>query len=281
MTASIQPGAMDAHCAFRDPARAQSLPGAAPEPDAAFLPGHLAPLLEASGVERAIVVQTHPPDEGGDWLLDAAGAAPFVAGVVAWLDLASPDALARLESLARHPKLKGVRCDAEREVANDWLLRDDLQPALRALAERELTLDLAVSTRHLRRLPELAARYPRLRFVIEHMARPRVDLGQTEPWGTMMRAVAACPNVWCKVSGLLTPGVSVRAQTARLRPFAAPLVRTFGFERLMFGSDWPASAQAAPYDQTLAAAIEAVGPASDAQLRRFLGAAAAECYRLD
>ena len=179
------------------------------------------------------------------------------------------------------PKLKGVRCDAEREAASDWLLCDDAQPALIALAERELTLDLAVSTRRLRRLPELAARYPRLRFVIEHMARPRVDLGQTEPWGTMMRAVAACPNVWCKVSGFLTPGVSARAQTARLRPFTAPLVRLFGFERLMFGSDWPASAQAASYDEALAAVIEAVGPASDAQLRRFLGGAAAECYRLD
>lgn len=280
MAANIPPGAVDAHCTFRDPAR-EPLPGGAPEPGEPFLPEHLAPLLEASGVERAVVVQAHPPDEDGDWLLDAADAAPFVAGVVAWLDLASPGAPARIERLAQRPKLKGVRCDAEREAANDWLLRDDAQPALSALAERELALDLAVSTRHLRWLPELAARYPRLRFVIEHMARPRVDLGQTEPWGTMMRAVAACPNVWCKVSGFLTQGVSVRAQTARLRPFVAPLVRTFDYERLMFGSDWPASAQAAPYDQTLAVAIEAVGPADPGQLRRFLGAAAADCYRLD
>ena len=270
MSANIPPGALDAHCAFGAPPRG--------EPP---LPEQLAPLLEASGVERAIVVQTEPPGEESDRLLDAADAAPFVAGVVASLDLASPDAPARLERLAARPKLKGVRCDAEREAANDWLLRDDAQPALRALEERGLALDLAVSTRHLRWLPELAARYPRLRFVLEHMARPRVDLGQTEPWGTMMRAAAACPNVWCKVSGFLTPGVGARARTARLRPFTAPLVRTFGYERLMFGSDWPASAQAAPYDEALAAAIEAVSPASDDQLRRFLGGTAAECYRLN
>ena len=272
MAANIPPGAVDAHCTFR---------AAATDADEPFLPEHLAPLLEASGVERAIVVQTHPPDDDGDWLLDAADAAPFVAGVVAWLDLASPDALPRIERLAQRPKLKGIRCDLEREAANDRLLRDDAQPALSALAERELTLDLAVSTRHLRWLPELAARYPRLRFVVEGMARPRVDLGQTEPWGTMMRAAAACPNVWCKVSGFLTPGVDVRAQTARLRPFVAPLVRTFGYERLMFGSDWPAGAQAAPYAQALAAAIEAVGPADPGQLRRFLAATAAACYRLE
>ena len=283
MALKIAPGAVDGCQRFWDPsARAYDLlSGGQSGLDRLFLPEHLAPLLEASGIERTILVQAHSSDEESDWLLEVADGAPFVAGVVAWLDLASPHAPARLKRLARHPKLKGVRYDLEREPANDWLLGDAVQPALRALAERELALDLPMSTRHLRWLPEAAQRHPRLRFVIEHMARPRIAAGQTEPWGTMMRAAADCPNVWCKVSGFLTPDVGVRAQTARLRLFTAPLVRTFGFERLVFGSDWPLSAPIAPYDQVLGAAIEAIGPAGDAQLRRFMGAAAAECYRLD
>ena len=219
MALKIAPGAVDGCQRFWDPsARAYDLlSGGQSGLDRLFLPEHLAPLLEASGIERTILVQAHSSDEESDWLLEVADGAPFVAGVVAWLDLASPHAPARLKRLARHPKLKGVRYDLEREPANDWLLGDAVQPALRALAERELALDLPMSTRHLRWLPEAAQRHPRLRFVIEHMARPRIAAGQTEPWGTMMRAAADCPNVWCKVSGFLTPDVGVRAQTARLR----------------------------------------------------------------
>ena len=133
----------------------------------------------------------------------------------------------------------------------------------------------------MRAVPELARRYPELRMVVDHMARPRVTAGEREPWGVLMRAIAECPNVSCKVSGLIAGDAPPTAHAARVQPFVEAVVRLFGFQRLMFGSDWPHAPAAATYRSAVEAGLACVEVASDEQKGRFLRDNAVDFYSLE
>lgn len=244
-----------------------------------FLPADLAPLMAGTGVTQTVLVQAHPSIEEGEWLLSLADDAPWVGGVVAWVDLASADVGAQLDRLA-HPMLKGVSHLVENEDDTAWLLRPDVDRGLAAVAERGLSYDVVVRPRHMRAIPEMARRHPDLRIVVDHIAKPRIAAGEREPWGTYMRAIAACPNVWCKMSGLVTEDDPANVRAAHIKPFVDAVVRMLGFERLMFGSDWPVCTTVADYSRVLEVARECVAPASDAQLRLFLADNARAFYRM-
>lgn len=245
-----------------------------------FLAADLAPILGECGVSQTVLVQAHPSLEEARWLLEVAEATSFIGGVVAWVDLAAVDVGEQLDALTASPWLKGVRADVQDEPDSAWLLRSDVDRGLSAVEERGLVCDLLIRPRHLRSVPEAARRHPNLRFVIDHMAKPFIAAGQREPWGTLMKDIAACANVWCKVSGLVTEDDPANVQVAHARPFVDEVVRLFGFERIMFGSDWPICTRVAGYAQVLEQALASIGPASDAQRQRFLADNARDVYRL-
>ncbi len=284
MTAPVvgQPGIVDSHQHFWDLSLrtygfiTEATPALAHD----FLPADLAPLMAEAGVTQTVLVQAHHSIEEGEWLLSLTGDAPWVGGVVAWVDLAAADVGEQLDRLAAHPKMKGVRHLVENEDDNAWLLRPDVGNGLAAVAERGLSYDVVVRPRHMRSVPEIARRHPDLRIVVDHIAKPRIAAGEREPWGTYMRAIAACPNVWCKVSGLVTEDDPANVQVAHMKPFVDAVVRLFGFERLLFGSDWPVSTMVADYARVLEVTRECVAPASDAQLRLLLADNARDFYRL-
>ena len=245
-----------------------------------FLADDLAPLLAESGVVQTVLVQAYPSLEETRWLLEVADAAPFVAGVVAWADLTAPDVGEQLAGLAANPRVKGIRAWVQDEADSAWLLREDVERGLSAVEEQGLACDLLIRPRHMTSVPEAARRHPGVRFVVNHMAKPFIAAGQREPWGTLMRAIAACPNVWCKVSGLVTEDDPSNVQVAHAKPFVEEVVRLFGFERIMFGSDWPLSTPAASYARVLDHALACIGPAGEAQRQRFLAGNARHVYRL-
>ena len=117
-------------------------------------------------------------------------------------------------------------------------------------------------------------------MVVDHMARPRVTAGEREPWGVLMRAIADCPNVSCKVSGLIDGDAPPAVHAARVQPFVEAVVRLFGFQRLMFGSDWPHAPAAATYRSVVETGLACVESASDEQKGRFLRDNAMDFYAL-
>ncbi len=231
---------VDAHQHFWDPALAE-YPWLTDGPlRRRFGPEDLEPLLREHGVAGTVVVQArHSLDETRD-LLALARATPFVLGVVGWLDLTA-DVPAQLAELDR--PLVGVRHQVHDEPDAGWLLRGDVQRGLAALGEAELVYDLLVRPRELPAAVETARRHPDVRFVLDHAAKRPPDGGA---WASGVAALAALPNVVCKLSGLLTefdpPGTAERA------------LEWFGPERCMFGSDWPVSTLAAGYGDALALA---------------------------
>ncbi|MAF52610.1 MAG: hypothetical protein FI707_14915 [SAR202 cluster bacterium] len=246
-----------------------------------YLPADLRPVLRQNDVSKTVVVQAHQSLDETEFLLDIARDTDFVAGVVAWVDLQSPNVGVDLDRLMRRPKLVGVRHQVEDDPDDDWLVRSETVRGLRMLAERGLAYDVLARPRHLSRVPDLAERVPDLRMVIDHIAKPLIKDGVMGPWASDIAAVAEIPGVHCKVSGMVTEADHETWTLADLIPYVAHVVDVFGYDRLMFGSDWPVCLLASGYDRVLDAALEAVAPATPANRAAFLGRNAIRFYGLD
>ena len=274
---------VDAHQHFWDIQRF-SYPWLSPEQAVLYRnygPEDLKPEMDAAGVQRSVFVQaTHVVDEAR-WVLRLSDRYPFIAGVVGWVDLTDPDIGMVLHELQQHPRFKGVRHQVHDEPDDRWLLRDDVWRGLEELAARGLTFDLLLFPRHLPHLPEVLEQHPTLRFVIDHLAKPPIKSGETEPWQTDLQRVARYPNVWCKLSGMVTEASHHSWRPEDLKPYVQSAVDLFGYDRLMWGSDWPVCRLAADYGQVKAALLQALGAVDDESLEKILGRNAIGFYSLD
>nr|WP_295106120.1 amidohydrolase family protein [uncultured Caulobacter sp.] len=229
-------------------------------------------LYDLSGV---ILVQSQPSERDTGWLLELAAADPLALGVVGWTDLAAPDAPDRIATLARDPWLKGLRPMLQ-DLASDWILDPKLAPAIAAIIAADLPFDALVKPRHLPAMLELLRRWPDLRIVIDHGAKPEIAAGRLDPWREEMAALAAEPGVHCKLSGLLTEAGD-RPTAQAVEPYARHLIEVFGPDRLMWGSDWPVLNLAGDYP-SWRAMCEAWAPSE--QHAALFGETARRFYRL-
>ena len=245
-----------------------------------YLPYDLAPILKQNGVAQTVLVQASNSIAESRWLLELADANSFIAGVVGWVDLMSPDGEAQLNELSAHPKFKGVRHLVESEPEDDWLINPAVLSSLRRLATYGLSYDLLVHTRHLRHVPEVAESCPELRFVIDHLAKPPIAQNEIKEWARALKPVADYQNIHCKLSGLVTEANWSSWQTNDLRPFVDCVLELFGPERMMFGSDYPVCLLAASYDRVLDAFQELLKYLSDSDRDKIFSKNAAAFYRL-
>lgn len=242
-----------------------------------FMPADLAPLLAETGIARTILVQAAPTEAETAFLLDVARGSDVVAGVVGWVDFTAPDAARAIEALARDPLLIGLRPMVQDIADDDWLLRPDLASAFTAMIGHDLVFDALVLPRHLARLLVVLDRHPELRVVVDHAAKPDIARGRLDPWRADLAAIAARPNTWCKLSGLVTeagPAWSIGG----LRPVVDHLLHLFGPNRLLWGSDWPVVTLAASYRSWHDAAVTLTGALAPEDVAAIFGGSAAKLY---
>ncbi|MCA1377375.1 MULTISPECIES: amidohydrolase family protein [unclassified Bradyrhizobium] len=260
---------VDAHQHFWDPARADYPWMEADELAPirrAFGPADLAPLLQANGIEASILVQCRSALEETEEFLRIADATPSVIGVVGWADLtdaALGETLDRLRALPGGDKLVGIRHQVHDELDADWLLREDVQRGLTAVFAHDLAYDFLVRSRELPAAIATAQAFPHARFVLDHAAKPPIAAGGSAEWTERIAALAACGNVWCKISGLATEAVWDDWNAERLIPFVEHTAKCFGEDRLIFGSDWPVCLLAGSYGEiktALEACLARLGP---------------------
>lgn len=244
-----------------------------------FEPADLAPLMEESGVEATVLVESVDTPEENDRLAAYAAAFPRVAGVVGWLPLADP-AAARAE-LARADRARwcGVRCLVAREPL-DWL--DD--GLMATLAANDLAWDVVpVTDSQVEAVVALAGRVPELRIVVDHLARPPLETGDLDGWAARLAALAGCPNVALKLSiGIDLLSSWERWDPAAITPAVAHAVAAFGPDRLMLASNWPVVTVRADYATALRdldAAVVAAG-VDEAGLAEVRAGTATRWYRL-
>ena len=245
------------------------------------LPVNLLPLLRASGVDNTIAVQARQILEETRWLLELAAEFPFVKGVVGWVDLCSPYLLAQLARFCSHPKLCGVRHVVHDEPDDRFMLRDDFVRGIGALAEFGLTYDLLLFPKHLPVACELVERFPDQPFVLDHIAKPLIKDGKVSPWDQDLRRLAAFPNVYCKVSGMVTEADWKTWRPPDFRPYLDVVFDAFGPERIMFGSDWPVCTVAGAYADVTGIVADYVQQLSWQEQTAVWGGTAARVYGLD
>jgi L-fuconolactonase len=275
---------IDAHQHYWDPARGDY--GWMPKGDAVldrrYGPSDLEPQLAAAGVSRTVLVQAAPTVAETDYMLGIADGAASVAAVVGWVDFEKPSDRSELERLARHPKFRGVRPMIQDIPDDGWMLRNDVQWGFGAIADLDLAFDALGFPRHLGHFLTLLKRHPSMRVVVDHCMKPQIrdnsPLGFTQ-WADGMARIAGETGAFCKLSALVTedgPDWTVE----RLAPYADHVLRVFGPDRVMWGSDWPVCRLRAEYADWRTAALTLTEGLSEGARARVFGGTAAAFYRI-
>ena len=215
-----------------------------------YLPEELGALLAQFKMDGSIAVQADQSEHETRFLLELAERHPAVLGVVGWVDLLALDLVERLEHFSRSQHFRGVRHIAQAEP-DDFLKSPDVSNGIGMLRDFNLTYDILVYPRQLPAALSLVEEHPDQPFVVDHMAKPLIADGATEPWAAQMRELGSHPNVWCKASGLVTEAEWTTWRPEDFRPYLDVCFDAFGPGRMMFGSDWPVCLLAAEYGQVV------------------------------
>ena len=238
-------------------------------------------LTAVTPADHTVLVQTVTTVEETSEFLATAAATPLIAGVVGWEDLTAPDIADRLAALRESPggdTLVGIRHPAQGEADPGWLTRPDVVRGVKAVAEAGLTYDILVLPPQHEAAIALADAVPGARLVLDHAGKPAIADGGYEPWARFLTALAARPNVFCKLSGLVTEADWTKWTVGELRPYASHVLETFGPDRVMYGSDWPVCELAATYEQVYDSARAFTNALSPAEQEEVFGGTARRAY---
>lgn len=224
-----------------------------------YLVEDLRPHLRKAGVTRTIVVQAAATEAETEFLLSLADSTDFIAGVTGWLDLAAPGFPDRLAHFRQHPKFLAVRPMLQDMADERWILQPQVLRNLGHLSDTGIRLEFLTLPRHLPHVLTVLKEVPALRAVIDHLSKPPIAAGVLEPWATLMARVAEQPHVYCKLSGMVTEADHAGWTPESLAPYVEHVIKVFGTDRLMFGSDWPVCRLAAEYGEVVNALRTVLG----------------------
>ncbi|HEX3870632.1 MAG TPA: amidohydrolase family protein [Pirellulales bacterium] len=245
-----------------------------------YLPADLKPQLNRAGVDQTVFVQTQHNVEENRWALRLADENSWIAGVVGWVDLASPDCEDQLLEFRSHPRFVGIRHVTQDEPDDDFIVRPAILAGLRVLEKHRVPFDLLFYVKHLRHAATLARLLPELQMVIDHLAKPAIKAHRTDDWLPHLTEAAHSSNIYCKLSGMVTEGDWKQWTADDLRSYVRQALDLFGPERCMFGSDWPVCELAATYQQVLDALNDALGPITATERAAIFGGTASRFYGL-
>lgn len=245
-----------------------------------FLPRESKAEMARAGFDACVAVQARQTLEENDWLLGLADADPSIAGVVGWVDLQADDVGAQLERVSNHPKLVGVRHIVQDERDDGFMGRPAFRRGIARLEDRGLAYDLLVRSHQLPAAAELVGRFPRQRFVLDHLAKPDIRSREIDSWERDLRRLADCPNVSAKLSGLVTEADWRHWTADDLGPYLDVAFDCFGAGRLMIGSDWPVCLLASGYARAMRVVTDYVSTLSDVDRDRVLGTNARRFWNL-
>ena len=245
-----------------------------------FTPADLQAELTQNGVSHCVAVQADPSEAESIFLLDLADTHEFIAGVVGWVDLCAPNAGERLAHFARRPKFKGVRHLVQSEPDPEFMLRPDFKRGIAALAPLGLTYDLLIKPHQFKAAIALVGAFPEQPFVLDHLGKPGYKDRLDQDWARALHEIASYPNVYAKLSGLVTESEGYRFTRAQFDPVLEMALEAFGAHRLLFGSDWPVCLLAASYGEVLDLIQSFISTLSASEQAAIMGKNAQYFYQL-
>jgi L-fuconolactonase len=237
--------------------------------------------IARAGVDGVVSVQARQLLAETRWLLQLSDTNDFIRGVVGWVPLVGRNVASYLERFSKNKKCRAVRHVVQDEPDEDFILRDDFNRGVAELKRFGLRYDLLIFERHLPQAIQFVDRHPQQVFVLDHIAKPRIRDGILEPWRRNLRELARRPNVYCKLSGVVTETDWKTWTPEIIRPYVDAALDAFGPQRLMFGSDWPVCLVACSYKRWVDVIRDFASDLSPAEQARILGGTAVEAYNLE
>jgi L-fuconolactonase len=277
---------VDAHVHFWNPQRLD-YPWLADVPalNRAFSPADFAAATRAANVGKMIFVESGGESSQSlneaDWVSRLAKSEPRLRGIVANAALEKGGLVrAELTGLARRPLVKGVRRLLQGERAAYFCLRPEFVAGVRLLAEFGFTFDVCIRPEQLRAVTELVRQVPEVQFLLDHLGKPAVRGRRLEPWATELQSLAALPNVSCKISGLTTEADLENWRPENLKPYFETALAAFGFDRVLFGGDWPVCTLATDYPRWVETVLQLTASAGVAGHKKLFQTNAEKMYRV-
>ena len=247
-----------------------------------YLPADLRPSLIKNNIQKTMLVQAAQTVSETDFLLNLADQDDSIAGVVGWLDMEDANFPAEFERYRKNPKFVGLRPMLQDIPDDRWILRPNVLAALRVVADADFPFEFLTYTRHLPFVSQVLESIPKLRAIIDHISKPEIRLHKEEPWKSWINQLARHPNLYCKLSGMITEADHEHWIVDDLRPYIDHVVQCFGFDRVMFGSDWPVCLCAGSYSQVIGAVREVLSSKlTDETEPKLFGRNAIRFYKLD
>ena len=278
---------VDSHIHLCDPGRfGYGWTKAAPSLARPVLPHHLTEAAKNVKIDKYVFVEVDvdfPQHlEEAAWVAGLADGDKRLAGMVAALPLERGKAIEpELDRLRQHKLLRGIRRLIQTQPDPDFCIKPDFIAGLELLAPHDLSFDICVFHHHLPNVIKMVRQCPDVRFVLDHIGKPGIKAGLTEPWRRDIKTLAAEGNVHCKISGVATEADHEHWTRDQLRPYIAHCIESFGFDRIMFGGDWHVSELAVSYPDWVEIVEQAVAGASASDKRKLFRDNAIAFYRLD
>jgi L-fuconolactonase len=246
-----------------------------------FLPTDLLPELKSIDFDGSVAVQARQSLEETNWLLQLADEHPHIKGVVGWLDLQSEQAEEQIAAFAKHHKAVGVRHVIHDEEDLDFMLRPAFIRGVQLLEKYDLAYDILIFPTHLTNTIEFVKQFSdKQTFVIDHIAKPLIKDGIVSPWKEDIVALAKFPNVYCKLSGMVTEADWNTWKPENIRPYLDVIMDAFGPERILIGSDWPVCLVAGKYSEVMQVVTDYISTFTEKEQDLMLGGNAAKAYKL-
>jgi L-fuconolactonase len=245
-----------------------------------YLPVDLKLHLDNCNISGSIFVQTQHNSEENQWVLDFCKSYPFLKGIVGWVDLACHTCEEQIQEICKKPKFLGVRHVVQDEPDDNFLIRPEILNGLSTLEKYGVPFDVLIYVKHLKHVPTLARKFPSLKMVINHLAKPQIRRNEMQLWHNDFIACAAFENVYCKLSGMVTEADWNNWRPSDLKPYIQTAIDAFSPERLMYGSDWPVCELAGTYEQVHSALLENISELSHYEQQSIFASTAKKFYNI-
>ncbi len=278
---------VDSHVHLLEPARfGYGWTRGAPSLNRRALPGDLMQAAAPVEIDRFVFVEVDVDfpqhlDEAA-WVAEVAKTDPRLKGMVAALPLERGAAIGpELDQLRQHRILRAVRRLIQTQPDPEFCVRPDFIAGLKLLPQHDLAFDICVLHHQLANVIKMVRLCPDVRFVLDHIGKPGIKVGISDPWRQQMKELAALPNVHCKISGVTTEADHHSWTREQLKPYIAYAIETFGFERAMYGGDWHVLELAGTYPQWVEIVDWVVEGCTADEKRKLFRDTAISFYRLD
>jgi L-fuconolactonase len=245
-----------------------------------FLPNDLKKILKQNRIDGCVAVQADQSEKETRFLVKLAEENDFIQGVVGWIDLCNENIRGQLENYQNFNLLKGFRHILQGEKDRAFMLREDFMRGISALRDFNYSYDILIFPDQLKYTREFISNFPDQKFVIDHIAKPNIKDRKIEEWRAGITELANFPNLFCKISGMVTEADWQNWEEEDFIPYLNVIVENFGIDRIIFGSDWPVCLLGGSYDEVLSIAEDYFSSFSKSEQEKFFGMNAVEFYNL-